>query len=182
MFSPSPIRSLSTPSEQEQEQEQEQEYIRKPIHGTEPVYLIDKILRTRIYDSLYWKSACFSLSAATLLVRAHKIAHIGGFWGNNTPTQFISLILKLLSIQPETEIILEYIKQPDFKYIRALGAFYIRMTMGHTQVYNYLEPLLIDYRKLRYRGNGKNTQHALSDVHDLHIRTVIRRAVQNPII
>ena len=33
------------------------------------------------------------------------------------------LLLKLLQIQPENEVIIEYIKQEDFKYLRALGAW-----------------------------------------------------------
>lgn len=32
------------------------------IHGTNPQYLVEKIIRTRIYDSRYWKEECFALS------------------------------------------------------------------------------------------------------------------------
>lgn len=32
------------------------------IHGTNPQYLIEKIIRTRIYESLYWKESCFGLT------------------------------------------------------------------------------------------------------------------------
>lgn len=32
------------------------------VKGTNPQYLIEKIIRTRIYDSLYWKEQCFGLS------------------------------------------------------------------------------------------------------------------------
>lgn len=32
------------------------------IKGTNPQYLIEKIIRTRIYDSIYWKEKCFGLS------------------------------------------------------------------------------------------------------------------------
>jgi len=34
---------------------------------------------------------------------------------------------QLLQIQPEKEIVVELIKNEDFKYVRALGAFYMRM-------------------------------------------------------
>jgi pre-mRNA-splicing factor 38A len=34
----------------------------KTIHGTNPQYLIEKIIRTRIYDSRFWKEDCFALS------------------------------------------------------------------------------------------------------------------------
>lgn len=34
----------------------------KSIKGTNPQYLVEKIIRTRIYDSKYWKEQCFGLS------------------------------------------------------------------------------------------------------------------------
>lgn len=33
------------------------------VHGTNPQYLIEKIIRSRIYDSKYWKEQCFALTA-----------------------------------------------------------------------------------------------------------------------
>uniref|UniRef100_A0A8C4UPS8 Pre-mRNA-splicing factor 38B n=1 Tax=Falco tinnunculus TaxID=100819 RepID=A0A8C4UPS8_FALTI len=32
------------------------------IHGTNPQYLVEKIIRTRIYESKYWKEECFGLT------------------------------------------------------------------------------------------------------------------------
>ena len=32
------------------------------IKGTNPQYLIEKIIRSRIYDCKYWKEECFALS------------------------------------------------------------------------------------------------------------------------
>lgn len=32
------------------------------VKGTNPQYLVEKIIRTRIYDSIYWKEKCFGLS------------------------------------------------------------------------------------------------------------------------
>ena len=32
------------------------------VKGTNPQYLIEKIIRTRIYDSKYWKEECFALT------------------------------------------------------------------------------------------------------------------------
>lgn len=37
------------------------------------------------------------------------------------------------------------------RYLRALAAFYIRLTFRPVEVYEILEPLLQDFRKLRYR-------------------------------
>lgn len=34
------------------------------VHGTNPQYLIEKIIRTRIYESRYWKEDCFALSGS----------------------------------------------------------------------------------------------------------------------
>jgi len=47
--------------------------------------------------------------------------------------------------------VLEYIQQPDMKYLRALGAAYLRISARPMTVHQTLEPLFADYRKLRYR-------------------------------
>ena len=36
------------------------------IKGTNPQYLIEKIIRTRIYDARYWKEDCFGLTGRDL--------------------------------------------------------------------------------------------------------------------
>ena len=42
---------------------------------------------------------------------------VGGVIGGNVkPTPFISLILKMLQIQPSKDIIIEFIKNPDYKW------------------------------------------------------------------
>lgn len=122
----------------------------KSIRGTNPQYLVEKIIRSRIYDSKYWKEECFALTAELLVDKAMELRYIGGcFGGNIKPTPFLCLILKMLQIQPEKDIIVEFIKNEEFKYVRALGAFYMRLTGTALDCYRYLEPLLIDYRKLR---------------------------------
>ena len=37
------------------------------------------------------------------------------------------LVLKMLQIQPEKAIVIEFITQDHYKYVRALGAFYLRL-------------------------------------------------------
>lgn len=37
------------------------------------------------------------------------------------------------------------------RYVRILGAFYLRLVGKPTDVYQYLEPLYNDYRKLRQK-------------------------------
>ena len=46
---------------------------------------------------------------------------------------------------------LEFIKNKDYKYIRALGAFYWRLISQAKDIYKDLEPLYSDYRRLVIR-------------------------------
>jgi pre-mRNA-splicing factor 38A len=127
----------------------------KNIHGTNPQYLVEKIIRSRIYDSQYWKESCFALTAELMVDKAMELRYIGGvFGGNIKPTPFICLILKFLQIQPEKDIVIEFIKNEEFKYVRALGAFYLRLTASAVDCYKYLEPLYNDYRKLRRQNRA----------------------------
>ncbi|KAL6547445.1 U4/U6-U5 snRNP complex subunit prp38 [Orobanche minor] len=50
----------------------------KSIRGTNPQYLVEKILRTKIYQNTYWKEQCFGLMAETL--------HLGGTHGRHPQT------------------------------------------------------------------------------------------------
>ncbi|XP_015123690.1 pre-mRNA-splicing factor 38A [Diachasma alloeum] len=125
----------------------------KSIRGTNPQYLVEKIIRSRIYDSKYWKEECFALTAELLVDKAMELRYIGGVFGGNVkPTPFICLILKMLQIQPEKDIIVEFIKNEEFKYVRALGALYMRLTGTSLDCYKYLEPLFNDNRKLRQQN------------------------------
>jgi pre-mRNA-splicing factor 38A len=93
------------------------------------------------------------LTAETIIDRAIALKYCGGTYGGNIkPTPFLCLVLKLLQLQPEKEIVIEFIRNEDFKYLRALGVFYMRLVGKAIDVYNYLEPLYNDYRKLAYRG------------------------------
>lgn len=84
--------------------------------------LIEKILRMKIYNSVYWKEHCFGLTAESLVDKAVEINHLGGtFGGQRKPTSFMCLVLKLLQLQPDREIIVEFIKNEDYKYVRVLG-------------------------------------------------------------
>lgn len=120
------------------------------IRGTNPQNLVEKIVRTKIYNHTFWKEQCFGLTAETLVDKAMELDHVGGtHGGNRKPTPFICLVMKMLQIQPDKEIVVEFIKNDDYKYVRVLGAFYLRLTGTDIDVYRYLEPLYNDYRKLR---------------------------------
>ena len=52
------------------------------------------------------------------------------------PTPFISLAFKLLTLVPEKEIVLEYLGREgeEWKYLRALAAFYVRLTFDSVEI------------------------------------------------
>ena len=122
------------------------------VHGTNPQNLIEYIMRQKIYDSLYWKQHCFGLSAEALIDKAVEISFVGGMFGEpRKPTDFVCLVLKLLQIAPEKEIVIAYITQDEFKYLRCLGAMYLRLVGRAQDIYLNLEPLLADGRRIRIR-------------------------------
>ena len=88
-----------------------------------------------------------------------ELRYIGGVYaGNIKPTPFLCLILKMLQIQPQKDIIIEFIRNEDFKYVRALGAYYMRLTGTSLDCFKYLEPLLNDFRKIRTQDREGNYQ------------------------
>ena len=124
----------------------------RTVHGADPQSLVDRIVRSRIYESAYWKEHAFGLNAATLIDQAVKLTHVGGVYGPHAvPTPFLCLALKLLQIQPPVEAVEEYIVQAEYKYLRLLGAFYYRLVGRGVEVWRTLEGLLADYRKVRRR-------------------------------
>ena len=52
-----------------------------------------------------------------MIDKAIELKAIGGVYGNQRPTHFICLLLKLLQIQPEKEILVEYLLADEFKYV-----------------------------------------------------------------
>lgn len=148
----------------------------RQVHGTNPQFLIEKVIRARIYDNLYWKEECFGLNATSLIDKAVALQYIGGTFGPQKPSPFLCLVLKLLQLQPPKEIIIEYLKAEEFKlvfspghlepnilkclsssrYLRAVAALYARLTFSAIEVYETLEPMLNDYRKLRYRHQSES--------------------------
>jgi len=139
--------------------------------GTDPQNLMEYITRQKIYDSRYWKEECFGLSVADVLKKAAKqLECLGGL-----PTRFLSLTLKLLQLHPETNVMVEtFIEQESFKYVRALGCLYIRLTARPVDVYNTLEPLYRDRSKLRqYVAPRWTLLHMDEFIHDLLTATFV---------
>ena len=70
---------------------------------------------------------------------AADLEAVGGtYGGNNKATPFLCLVLKMLQIQPEKSIVIEFIKQDHYKYVRALGAFYLRLVGNYMVSINYI--------------------------------------------
>lgn len=59
----------------------------------------------------------FAGVAESLIDQAIELNAIGGVYGNQKPTHFMCLLLKLLQIQPEKEILVEYLQVDEFKYV-----------------------------------------------------------------
>lgn len=85
------------------------------IHGRDPQLLVEKIIRERIYESIYWKEACFGINAGLLVERAAEIDHVGGLYGNQRPSPFLCLLLKMLQLQPDMEIVHQFINNEKLK-------------------------------------------------------------------
>ncbi|KAK1083749.1 hypothetical protein LTR48_006036 [Friedmanniomyces endolithicus] len=152
----------------------ERGYTGSLIRGDNPLKLFEKPVRDRIIESYYWKEQCFGLNAATLLDRALELTFIGGTYGvAQRPTPFLCLAFKLLQLTPDKEIILFYLRQEEFKYLRALAAFYIRLAWEKdAEVYETLEPYLADARKLKRRTReGWALTHVDEFVDDLLVKS-----------
>lgn len=88
--------------------------------------MVEKILRMKVYDSTYWKEHCFALTAEAVVHKAVDITSLGGTYGGaRKPSKFVCLLLKLLQLQPDKDIIIEFIKNEDYKYVRVLGVYVI---------------------------------------------------------
>ncbi|KAI3646755.1 hypothetical protein MP228_009683 [Amoeboaphelidium protococcarum] len=123
-----------------------------------PVTLIEKITRERIFESIFWKqylSSIEEIDAASILeLIMDHVQYISGLYGGLLQVSpFIALVLKAITLGIEKEILLIYIAQKQFKYIRAFGAFILRLVLPAVEVYTCLEQLLADYRKLRVRNH-----------------------------
>lgn len=116
------------------------------LHGTNPQCLVEKIIQMQIHESKYWKEECFQLIAELVVDKAMEFSFVSGVYSSIIkPTPFLCLTLKMLHIQPEKDIVVDFIRNKDFKYVHMLGAFfYMRLTNTASDCYKYLEPLYND--------------------------------------
>ena len=76
------------------------------VHGANPIFLVPKIVREKVWAMTYWKERCFGVSAAALVDLAMELREVGGVYSaTNKATNFLCLVLKMLQIQPEKEIV-----------------------------------------------------------------------------
>ena len=116
---------------------------------------LETILRNKVFTSNYYKIKCFSLNLEGLIDLSFDLKYIGSLKpSTNQPTEFLCLLVKFLQISPEEEIIDELLNDPENKYLRALTVFYIRLTYNSLKIYNKLEKLYNDYKKLVYIDNS----------------------------
>ena len=95
---------------------------------TKGMQLFDKVTRNRIFNSIYWKDECFALDAESLIDKAIKIKYVGGLYsGAKKPTKFLCLVFKMLQMNLPKEIVLEYLKAREYKYLTAMSLMYLRL-------------------------------------------------------
>ncbi|KAL2180896.1 PRP38 family-domain-containing protein [Thermothelomyces heterothallicus CBS 202.75] len=130
-------------------------------NGLNPATIMEKAVRERIVESYFFKEQCFGVNEADIVDRVvEHVDHVGGVTGTSQrPTPFLCLAFKLLQLAPGDDILDEYLHfgGEKFKYLRALAAFYIRLTRPDRDVYVRLEPFLEDRRKLRKKGRNGTT-------------------------
>lgn len=124
----------------------------KWVHGKNPQFLIEEVTRWRIYETRYWMEECFALSAAELAGKAMELKYVSGTVAPNTrPTPFLCLVAKMLQIQPDMDIVLTFIQNKEFKYLRCLGMYYFRLVADQIDIYKTLEPYYSDFRKIKHQ-------------------------------
>lgn len=69
-----------------------------------------------MYINYYMVYMLIFVSAELLVDKAMGLKYVGGVYGGNIkPAPFLCLLLKMLQIQPEKDIIVEFIRNEDFK-------------------------------------------------------------------
>uniref|UniRef100_A0A2I3GA77 Pre-mRNA-splicing factor 38B n=1 Tax=Nomascus leucogenys TaxID=61853 RepID=A0A2I3GA77_NOMLE len=88
------------------------------VRGTNPQYLVEKIIQTLIYESKYWKEECFGLMAELVVDKALELC----------------LWVACFRFNPRKSVL-------KMKYVRVLGALYMRLT-GTAINYEFIDELV----------------------------------------
>lgn len=118
--------------------------------------LVEKIVRDRIVEGVFYKQHLHGTNEATILpVIVTHVDYIGGTDSQGKPLPFLCCLLRLLEIGPSEKVVFDvYMDQlgsKEFKYLTALVLVYLRLVLLLARVYLVLEPFYLDYRKLRLR-------------------------------
>lgn len=118
--------------------------------------LVEPIIRHRIQDSLFYKQYLFSANELSIVpVIVSHVKYIGGTDSSGRPSPFLCCLLRILELEPSTDILQLYLNQNgynEFKYLTALTLLYMRMVSGPTEIYTLFDEYISDYRKLRIRS------------------------------
>lgn len=117
-------------------------------------YLLETIIRNRIKDSVFYKQYLFLTNEQTILpVIVDHVHYIKGMNSNSRPSPFICCLLRLLEINPSSEILKIYLNQDKFKYLIVLVLMFIRMTKKSEEIYNLFDNYITNFAKLRIQLN-----------------------------
>lgn len=118
--------------------------------------LIEPIVRHRIQDSVFYKQHLYLTNESTIIpIIIEHVQYIGGTDSMGKPSPFLCCLLRLLELEPSSEIIMTaYLNQMgynEFKYLTAITLCYIRLVHQSEDVYNTFDEYYKDLRKLRYK-------------------------------
>ena len=78
--------------------------------------IVDKAVELEAGNLKY--TGCICVFPKIVQLQCTYIQTVGGAYGGLLkPTPFLCLVLKMLQIQPEKDIVIEYIKNWDYKYV-----------------------------------------------------------------
>lgn len=122
---------------------------------SEKASLCEPIIRHRVQDSLFYKQHLHLTNEQTILsVVVTHVQYIGGTDSNNRPSPFLCCLVRLLEIEPSSDIVELFLTQNgynEFKYLTALAIIYSRMVNG-AGFFHLFDRYITDFRKLRYQN------------------------------
>ncbi|KAG7195355.1 uncharacterized protein KQ657_003883 [Scheffersomyces spartinae] len=151
-------------------------------------HLIEPIVRHRIHESLFYKQYLHLTNEATLMtVVDQQVQYVGGADGIGKPCPFLCCLLRMLELEPLSEMIDVYLNQLGynlFKYLTAMALLYVRLTYSSDKVYTILDTFYTDFRKLRfllkipvYTATGSACHYKLSYIDELVDELICRERV-----
>ncbi|CAH2350889.1 pre-mRNA-splicing factor 38 [[Candida] railenensis] len=140
-------------------------------------HIVERIVRDRILDSLFYKQYLYLTNESTILpIIIQNVKYLAGTDAMGRPSPFICCLLRLLELKPSREIVELCLNQSQFKYLTAIMLTYVRFafatTEGDVEIYQLLESFYPDYRKLRFQLkypqtiDGKQLRYTIGYIDD----------------